>query len=138
MKKFVLIGTGILILACGCSNLQLNKKTTKYRKITAKEYLDKVKGGWLGQMAGVAMGGPCEFVACGKIVPEEKIRPWERLWTSTVWMYQLSRRALILPIQVRVYVTQILQAGTIYVMVSPRQIQATLSSTNMQMILIIR
>jgi len=31
---------------------------TEYRKITAEEYRDKMKGAWVGQMAGVGWGLP--------------------------------------------------------------------------------
>jgi len=41
------------------------------RRITAEEYLDKMKAGWIGQMAGVGWGGPTEFKWNGKIIPEE-------------------------------------------------------------------
>jgi len=49
----------------------------KYRKISAEDYLDKVKAGWTGQMAGVGLGGPTEFKWEGEIIPEDRIPAWE-------------------------------------------------------------
>ena len=46
------------------------------RRITAEEYLDKMKAGWIGQMAGVGWGGPTEFKWNGKIIPEEAMPEW--------------------------------------------------------------
>jgi hypothetical protein len=42
---------------------------TNFRVISLEEYKDKVDGGWLGQMIGVAFGGPTEFVYRGRIMP---------------------------------------------------------------------
>jgi hypothetical protein len=39
--------------------------------IDRKTLLDKIEGGWLGQMAGVAWGGPTEFSCQGTIMEEE-------------------------------------------------------------------
>ncbi len=49
----------------------------EYRRLKAAEYLDKMKAGWVGQMAGVGWGGPTEFQYCGVIVPEEKMPQWQ-------------------------------------------------------------
>ncbi len=47
------------------------------RKISLAEYKDKMKGGWIGQMAGVGWGGPTEFKWQGEIIPEDKIPEWK-------------------------------------------------------------
>ncbi len=49
---------------------------TKVRRLPVKEYLDKMKGGWIGQMAGVGWGAPTEFHWRGAIIPEDKMPPW--------------------------------------------------------------
>ena len=36
-----------------------------FRKISIEEYRDKMKGGWIGQIAGVCWGAPTEFRYCG-------------------------------------------------------------------------
>lgn len=47
------------------------------RKISLAEYKDKMKGGWIGQMAGVGWGGPTEFKWQGEIIPEDQIPEWK-------------------------------------------------------------
>jgi hypothetical protein len=49
----------------------------KFRQLNFKEYVDKMKGGWIGQMAGVGWGGPTEFGFQGEIIPEDKIPEWK-------------------------------------------------------------
>lgn len=44
------------------------------RQLTLAELEDKIRGGWAGQMIGVAYGAPTEFKACGKI------GDWELSW----------------------------------------------------------
>lgn len=44
--------------------------------ISRAEYVDKLRGGWLGQMAGVAWGYPVEFAYRGRMVPEEQVPTW--------------------------------------------------------------
>lgn len=43
----------------------------QFRELPLETYLDKVKGGWAGQMIGVAYGAPTEFRACGRIYDED-------------------------------------------------------------------
>lgn len=49
----------------------------KFRRLAVKEYVDKMKAGWIGQMAGVGWGGPTEFRYTGRIIPEDKIPKWQ-------------------------------------------------------------
>ena len=48
----------------------------EYRKISIEEYRDKMKGGWIGQIAGVCWGAPTEFRYCGRIIPENEMPKW--------------------------------------------------------------
>ncbi len=48
----------------------------EFRRLPVKEYRDKMKGGWLGQMAGVAWGDPTEFKWQGAIIPADKVPKW--------------------------------------------------------------
>ena len=41
------------------------------RRLTRDQLLDKIKGGWAGQMIGVSFGAPTEFKAQGKTYDEE-------------------------------------------------------------------
>lgn len=47
----------------------------QYRKLSTDTYLDKLKGGWVGQMIGVSYGAPNEFTSGGKII--EQVLPWK-------------------------------------------------------------
>ncbi len=46
------------------------------RTLPVSVYLDKMKGGWIGQMAGVGWGGPTEFNFNGRIIPAAKMPQW--------------------------------------------------------------
>ena len=46
------------------------------RRITVEDYVDKMKAGWVGQMAGVGWGGPTEFHYKGTIMPDDKMPQW--------------------------------------------------------------
>jgi hypothetical protein len=48
----------------------------EFRRLPVREYLDKMEAGWLGQMAGVAVGGPTEFKWVGKIIPADQVPAW--------------------------------------------------------------
>jgi hypothetical protein len=69
-----------LVLVIGCqydalTNLSL--ATGSVRSITVDDYVDKMKAGWIGQMAGVGWGGPTEFKYKGQIIPEDKMPQWK-------------------------------------------------------------
>jgi hypothetical protein len=49
----------------------------KPRRLTVQEYRDKMKGGWIGQIAGVCWGAPTEFKFCDKIMPENAMPKWQ-------------------------------------------------------------
>lgn len=49
----------------------------KVRRIAVGEYVDKMKAGWVGQMAGVGWGAPTEFKWKGQIIPEDKMPEWK-------------------------------------------------------------
>jgi hypothetical protein len=46
------------------------------RRISVEEYVDKVKAGWLGQMAGVGWGASTEFKYNGVIIPKDSTPRW--------------------------------------------------------------
>jgi hypothetical protein len=45
----------------------------EFRRLPVAEYCDRMKAGWIGQMAGVGWGGPTEFRWKGQIIPEDKL-----------------------------------------------------------------
>ena len=46
------------------------------RRLPVKQYVSKMKAGWIGQMAGVGWGAPTEFKFKGKIIPEDRMPKW--------------------------------------------------------------
>lgn len=46
------------------------------RRISVEAYRDKMKGGWIGQIIGVAWGAPTEFKFNDRIIPEEAVPKW--------------------------------------------------------------
>lgn len=47
------------------------------RRLAVKEYRDKMKAGWIGQIAGVSWGAPTEFKFGDKIIPEDQMPVWK-------------------------------------------------------------
>lgn len=52
------------------------KAESDYRRISVAEYRDKMKAGWIGQIAGVSWGAPTEFRYRDTIIPEDKTPKW--------------------------------------------------------------
>ena len=48
-----------------------------FRKLPVSTYIDKMKAGWIGQMAGVGWAGPTEFKWNGEIIPADKMPTWQ-------------------------------------------------------------
>jgi len=72
MKRLVLI-----VLAAALPVATAAQAAETVRRLSVKQYLDKMKAGWIGQMAGVGWGGPTEFRWKGKIIPEESMPKWQ-------------------------------------------------------------
>ena len=70
----VAVGLGLAFLS-GCQTDGLGKAPV--RRIVVEDYADKMKAGWIGQMAGVGWGGPTEFRYKGEIIPEDKMPAWK-------------------------------------------------------------
>jgi hypothetical protein len=70
----IAVSLGLIVVA-GCQ--MAGPGAASVRRITAEDYLDKMKGGWIGQMAGVGWGGPTEFRYKGQIIPEDKMPAWK-------------------------------------------------------------
>ncbi|MCL2348753.1 MAG: ADP-ribosylglycohydrolase family protein [Planctomycetaceae bacterium] len=52
-------------------------KEQEFRRLPVKVYRDKMKAGWIGQIAGVSWGAPTEFRWSDKIIPENEISVWK-------------------------------------------------------------
>jgi proline-specific peptidase len=73
MRVFVLTFIPIISLVLtACAQNQQG-----YLEISKQEYLDKMTGAWIGQMAGVGWGLPTEFKFPDEIVPLEKVPEWK-------------------------------------------------------------
>jgi hypothetical protein len=46
------------------------------RRISVREYRDKMMAGWIGQMVGVGWGAPTEFRWKGEIIPADAVPQW--------------------------------------------------------------
>jgi len=69
-KKYLFKLVCILLLSCQ------TEKTT-FRQIPIETYRDKMKGAWVGQMAGVGWGLPTEFDYIDTIIPENEVPEWQ-------------------------------------------------------------
>ncbi|QDV74035.1 ADP-ribosylglycohydrolase family protein [Botrimarina mediterranea] len=53
-----------------------SRSLAEERRLPLEVYVDKMKAGWLGQMAGVGWGFPTEFRFNGKIIPAAEMPAW--------------------------------------------------------------
>ncbi|HNY27520.1 MAG TPA: ADP-ribosylglycohydrolase family protein [Candidatus Sumerlaeota bacterium] len=69
------------LLAAGLSFLPISSHAAEQKaaelRIPVKEYVDKMKAGWIGQMAGVGWGAPTEFKTQGAIIPADQFPKWK-------------------------------------------------------------
>jgi len=71
----------MLVVCCGVAMLSASSALAQrgggpFRRLAVAEYVDKMKGGWVGQMVGVGWGGPTEFRSRGAIMPAERVPSW--------------------------------------------------------------
>lgn len=76
MDKATLAVLAAATAAFSLSAMRAPGETIEYRRLPFEEYLDKMAGGWLGQMIGVGWGGPTEFQWLGEIIPESEMPAW--------------------------------------------------------------
>ncbi len=61
MKRGVILAVAVILVLVGlfgCSGLRASRlRQTQTRQISVEQYVDKMKAGWIGQMAGVGWGG---------------------------------------------------------------------------------
>ena len=83
MKRVLLSAVVIITILAGSSGCEtsdadrMQMNLSQARRISVDEYVDKMKAGWIGQMAGVGWGGPTEFRYKGVIIPEDKMPQWQ-------------------------------------------------------------
>ena len=72
-KRALLAGwscAAVLVWACAAAGGE------KVRRLAVREYVSRMKAGWVGQMAGVGWGAPTEFKWKGKIIPADRMPTW--------------------------------------------------------------
>lgn len=67
-----MLAVGIALLTTSCQNLRQETK-----ELTREMLLDKIKGGWAGQLIGCTYGGPTEFRYRSIRIPDETEITWE-------------------------------------------------------------
>ncbi len=72
MKKLQVASLAVL-----CALATATAQGEPIRTITPAEYLDRMQGGWIGQIIGVGWALPTEFKFPSKIVPEDKVPEWK-------------------------------------------------------------
>jgi len=80
MNRSLILGVVVIPLLvgfAGCGSARASRQDAKMRQISVEEYVDKMKAGWIGQMAGVGWGGPTEFRYKGAIIPEDQMPQWQ-------------------------------------------------------------
>jgi ADP-ribosylglycohydrolase len=77
----------LAILLLSCTEKTNNKdKIPGEVKISKAELLDKIKGGWAGQVIGCTFGGPTEFRFKGSMINDYQPIPWDE--NRCLWYYQ--------------------------------------------------
>jgi hypothetical protein len=89
---------GLLLSSCG-----------RTRRITAEEYVDRMKAGWVGQMAGVGWAAPTEFRAQSRILDAGEVPAWrpesvnqfnqDDLYVEMTFLRTLEQYGLDVPIR---------------------------------------
>jgi len=74
MNRYFRIGaTALMVLGFSAPSFA---EEANVRRLSRAEYRDKMKAGWIGQMAGVGVGAPTEFRYQGTTVPADKVPAW--------------------------------------------------------------
>ena len=78
MKKYSLLLIALLFSPDFIQRLAAApEKATEFRRLSLAEFRDKMKAGWIGQMAGVTWGAPTEFKFKAQIIPADKVPAWK-------------------------------------------------------------
>ena len=68
----------LVIISC-------NQQSKNYKRISVDEFRDKMKGAWIGQMAGVGWGAPTEFKWTDTNIPADKVPVMEKRNGKPAW-----------------------------------------------------
>lgn len=72
----------LLFLLLACVLLAGLAQAAQYRQLPVDAYINKMKGGWAGQMIGVSYGAPTEFRACGHTYDKPNVWTPDRVSNS--------------------------------------------------------
>ncbi|MDD4108735.1 MAG: ADP-ribosylglycohydrolase family protein [Prolixibacteraceae bacterium] len=88
--KALLCLLSVLTIMTGCRSRQIEKNNSLYEngetvKISKEVLIDKIKGGWAGQVIGCTYGGPTEFRWNGTFIGDEVPLQWDE--TRMLWYF---------------------------------------------------
>jgi hypothetical protein len=78
-RGVALLGLAALVLGAACRQAAERTAAVSGQRIelTRTELLDKIKGGWAGQVIGCTFGGPTEFRYPGAMIQDYETIPWD-------------------------------------------------------------
>lgn len=80
-KRATLVGlchAGLLAALCAlAAPTPARSEQPRMRRLPLSVYRDKMRAAWIGQMVGVAWGGPTEFRWQDRIIPEDQMPAWK-------------------------------------------------------------
>ncbi len=66
-----------ILFAAFVLGVSADRASAAERRLSVQEFRDRMKGGWIGQIAGVSWGAPTEFRWRDQIIPEDKMPHWK-------------------------------------------------------------
>lgn len=73
-----IVSRSVIVVAwLACLAGLLPARAAEARRLPVREYRDKMKGGWIGQIAGVSWGAPTEFKWRDQLIPADKMPSWK-------------------------------------------------------------
>lgn len=72
----LILGVACWMLAPGAGSPTCFAAEGESLRLPVREYRDRMKGGWIGQIVGVAWGAPTEFKWQDKIIPADQMPVW--------------------------------------------------------------
>jgi len=76
MKKHLTIVALLFAVCVSGIGVSFSQDAVQFRRLPVAVYRDKMKAGWVGQIAGVCWGAPTEFRWRDKIIPEADMPKW--------------------------------------------------------------
>ncbi len=72
-----ILGLAVLLAGAACREGAKSAAPAFRNELSRAELLDKIKGGWAGQVIGCTFGGPTEFRFPGAMIPDYQPIPWD-------------------------------------------------------------